>query len=290
LFDAQLAIDSDIDALNQMIAHDNPALVIFDLLTIEDEPGYLPAIKHKNIPLIAITDDSHRRVLAADIVLNGNPNQSGQDYSTESGRYLLGLKYFIMDPNNGQALVKRPTGKVKDILLTFGGSDHNDLIFKVLAALEMVPQWSSFRLKVAVSSACGYLDRLRVCLKRVGTDVELLLDVSSFAPLWSQVDLAITAGGITLFERIASRLPGATVCQLQRQMELADKLNELGVNVNLGYGPELSESGLAKSLAGFISDNKTHIQQYDRAPDIIDGQGLNKFGDEIEKLLKGGER
>lgn len=288
--DGKLTVDSDIDALNQMIVTDNPALVVVDLLTVEDEASYLPAIKHSKIPLIAITDDSRRRILLADIVLNGNPNQVGQDYSSESGRYLLGPQYFIMDPNNGQALVKRPTGKVKDIILTFGGSDHNDIIFKVLAALEMLPQWSSLRLHVIVSTVCGYLDRLRERLNSVGLEVKLLVDVRSLAPLWQQVDLAITAGGNTLFERIASRLPGATVCQLDRQMEIADKFTELGVNDNLGYGPQLSELELAKNLAAFISDKERHTQQYDRAPDIIDGKGLNRLGDEIEKLFEGGKR
>jgi len=269
---------------------DNPVLVVFDLLNLEDEMGYLAGIKHNSIPLIAITDDSRRRELSADLVLNGNPNQIDQDYGLDSGRYLLGPKYFIMDPNNGQPMAKRPNGQVKDILLTFGGSDHNDLIFKVLAAFEMVPQLSSLRLKLVVSSACGYIDRLRERLKRGSLDVELLIDVKGLAPLWPQVDLAVTAGGNTLFERIASRIPGATVCQLQRQMEIADKFTELGVNVNLGYGPELSELELANRLATFISDKNNHVQQYDRAPDIIDGRGLNRLGDAIEKLLERGEK
>jgi spore coat polysaccharide biosynthesis predicted glycosyltransferase SpsG len=286
--DAQLSVDSEIDTLNRMIMCDNPALVVFDLLTMEDESDYLAGINHNGIPLIAITDDSRHRVLAADIVLNGNPNQVGQDYSPESGRYLLGHKYFIMDPNNGQTMAKRPNGQVKDILLTFGGSDHNDLIFKVLAAFEMVPQLSILRLKMVVSSACGYIDRLRERLKRYGLNVELLIDLNGLAPLWPQVDLAVTAGGNTLFERIASRIPGATVCQLQRQMEIADKFTEMGVNVNLGYGPELSELELANRLAAFISDKNNHAQQYDRAPEIIDGRGLNRLGDAIEKLLERG--
>lgn len=288
--EVHLSVDSEIATLNQMIMRDNPVLVVFDLLTLENEMGYLASIKHNGIPLIVITDDSRLRELSADLVLNGNPNQIGLDYGPDSIRYLLGPKYFIMDPNNGQAMAKRPNGQVKDILLTVGGSDHNDLIFKVLTALEMAPQLYSLRLKLVVSSACGYIDRLFERLKRMGLDVELLIDVDGLAPLWTQVDLAVTAAGNTLFERIASRLPGATVCQLQRQMEIADKFTELGVNVNLGYGPELTELELANRITAFISDKNNHAQQYDRAHEIIDGRGLNRLGDAIEKLLKRGEK
>ena len=287
---AQLTVDSEIDTLNQVIRHDDPALVVFDLLALEDENDYLERINHDGIPFIAITDDSKRRELSADIVLNGNPNQHGQDYGLDSYRYLLGPNYFIMDPRIRLAMVKRPDGQVRDILLTFGGSDHNDLIFKVMNVVESVPQLSGLRLKLVVSSACGYIERLLDRLKMSALDVELIIDADGLAALWAQVDLAVTAGGNTLFERIASRLPGATVCQLQRQMEIADKFAELGVNVNLGYGPELSELELADRLAAFIFDKDNHAQQYDRAPEIIDGRGLDRLGDAIEKMLERGGR
>lgn len=282
---SQLSVNSEIDILNKMIERDKPSLMIFDLLTQEEEPSYLPAIEHKGSPLIAITDDSNYRALAADLVLNGNPNQIGKDYSDKTGRYLTGPKYFLMDPDNGRVKIKKPDGSVKNILLTFGGSDINNLAYKTLTALEMMTRHFSLEIMLVVSRACGYLEDLKDRINRSSLSIELLIDANGFASLWSQADLAITAGGNTLFERIASRLPGATICQLERQMEIADKFAALGVNVNLGFGPQLSETELARRLEEFIVDTRVHIEQYELAPEITDGQGLNRLGDEIGKLL-----
>lgn len=282
---SRLSISSEIDILNKMIERDKPSLIIFDLLIQEENHDYLPAIEHRGSLLIAITDDSNYRELAADLVINGNPNQIGNDYSEKSGHYLIGPKYFLMDPENGRINIKRPDGKANDILLTFGGSDINNLAYKSLAALEMIVQRSSLKIVLVVSSVCGYLEDLKDRINRSNLTIELLVDIDGFAPLWQKVDLAITAGGNTLFERIASRMPGATICQLERQMEIADKFSVLGVNINLGFGPELSETQLANRLEAFIIDRRTHIKQYERAPEVTDGQGLNRFGDELERLL-----
>jgi UDP-2,4-diacetamido-2,4,6-trideoxy-beta-L-altropyranose hydrolase len=286
IISADLSVDSEVDLLNNMIAKEKPLLVVFDLLTQEEKAGYLPAIRNNGSTTVAITDDSQRRELSADIVLNGNPSQAGLDYGEKASHYLIGPEYFIMDPNIEQ--VRKPSGRIENVLLTFGGSDHNDLVFKVLSAFEILSRQSKLCFKLAVSSACGYIDRLRDRLTSSDLRVELLVDINGFAKLWSQVDIAITAGGNTLFERIASRLPGATVCQLKRQMEIADKFESLGVNSNIGFGPNLSETELANRLEMFLNDSRRHLEQYNNAPKVTDGQGLNRLGDRLEPILKGG--
>lgn len=288
LLDVNLSLESEIDAINRAIINNDPALLIFDLLQQEEEPGYLPAIKRNGSLLIAITDDSGHREMPAQLVVNGNPNQIGQNYGDDQSQYLLGPQYFIIDPLNNAARAKRPAGQIMTILLTFGGSDHNNLIFKVLGALEHAPIQPKIKFKLAVSSACGYLDRLRDKLATSVLGSDLIVDALGFAALWPDVDLALTAGGNTLFERIAARLPGATICQLERQMEIADKFAAMGVNVNLGFGPDLTEDELARGLMRFVDDKAEHQRQYERAPEVIDGRGLVRLGDKITELLQGG--
>ncbi len=89
--------------------------------------------------------------------------------------------------------------------------------------------------------------------------------------------MAITAGGNTLFERIATRLPGATLCQLNLQMKHAESFERLGVNVNLGYGPDLDHDLLCAKLNRFLYDSAEHKRQHSRASDIIDAKGLENF-------------
>ena len=244
----------------------------------------MKAIKISGCPVIAITDDSNHRVIDADLIINGNPKQFGQDYSGESGRYLLGPMFFLMDSAYGNIEVKKPGGDIEKILLTFGGSDHNDLLFRVLNTLEKMKRKLS--VLVITSKASEYVEELQEYLRQLTIPAECFLDVDSLALYWGQCDLAITAAGNTLFERIAVRLPGATLCQLRRQMEIADCFESMNVNVNFGLGQNIPDHVLYKRISDFIDDNKRHRLQYQETQMVLDGNGLNRLKDEVKLLLK----
>ena len=48
--------------------------------------------------------------------------------------------------------------------------------------------------------------------------------------------------GNTLFERITSGTPGATLCQLERQNQIAYNFEEIGCNINLGIWNKVNSS------------------------------------------------
>lgn len=272
-------------ALQQIIKTESPSLFILDVLEKDLDSAYIGAIRKFGCPLVAITDDSNRRIIDADIIVNGNPLQREQDYSGEAGRYLLGPMYFLMDSAYSHSEVKEPEGDVKKILLTFGGSDHNDLLLRVLKIIDNVRP--DLGVLVLTSKASGYLDRLKKHLDCLKLSSEIFVDVDSLAPYWGKCDMAITSAGNTLFERISVRMPGATLCQLVRQMEIADRFEYLGVNTNLGFGPDISDDALAERISTFINNREEHSMQHKKAPEIIDGKGSERFKTELNTLLKG---
>ncbi len=172
--------------------------------------------------------------------------------------------------------------RFKKMLLTLGCSDHNDLIFKVLLALERVDEIQE--IVIISSNATGYIDHLKEYLRRSSKKTKLLLDVPSIAPYFNKVDIALTAGGNTLFERIASHIPGATICQLKRQMEIANCFEELKVNYNIGFGPELSAIDIQEKAKSFIKNYKKQLIQYEQSIKIIDGKGLKRFCERLDQL------
>jgi spore coat polysaccharide biosynthesis predicted glycosyltransferase SpsG len=279
-------LKEEIEFLQVMAFEDSPALFVLDVLKDDTDAFYMDCIHKFMCPVLAITDDSLQRVIDAELVLNGNPLQVGQDYVAEqaTGKYLLGPQYFPMDPANAQVHTRRPEGPVKTLLVNVGATDHNDILFKLLDALKQVS--GDFQVLLLVSSASGYLVRLQNYMKLYPKTWDLYVDVPSFVPFWKKVDAAITAGGNTLFERIAACAPGATLCQFTRQMEIADAFEKLGVNVNLGLGSEVSEAQLTTQLDVFLNDTATHIRHFEIAPRVVDGKGLDRLGDALEPFLK----
>lgn len=278
-------MNQEIEFLQEMAFKESPSLLVLDVLENDTNAFYMDCLHKFSAPIAAITDDSFKRVIDADLIVNGNPAQIGQDYSGEGGKYLLGPKYFLMDEAYAGAHQDSPKEKVQKVLITLGASDHNDLLFKLLSDLEDVRH--DFSLVLIVSSACGYIDRLKEFLNAYSRKYELYIDAPSLAPFWKQADMAITAGGNTLFERIAARVPGVTLCQLIRQNEIAESFERLGVNKNLGFGPELKEGEIKTKLTDFLNDFPSRSKQYGLSPQHVDGRGLERLGNELQTILKG---
>ncbi|MFC1595722.1 PseG/SpsG family protein [Candidatus Margulisiibacteriota bacterium] len=278
-----LSVIEESAQISAIIESEDCLLFVLDVLENDQDKDYMQALKATGVKILAITDDSNYRSINAHLIINGNPNQQGIDYSKEVGRYLLGPQYFIMRPEYADIEVNAPGPEVKRILVTMGGSDHNNLLFKILKALQNMTYQGS--ILIVTSEASGYLDKLKQYVQTLSFNIDIKVDVKSLVPLWTQCDIAITAGGNTLFERIATRLPGATICQLDRQMEIADCFAGQDVNMNLGYGPDMTEGNIAKALSDFIANRELHNKQYAESPGILDGNGLQRVGEEIKILV-----
>jgi len=280
--DNNLPHKAELACISAIVSKESILLILLDLLETNLTDQYISGLYENNIPVSAIIDDSERRIIDVDLILNGNPNQDRFDYGEERGEYLLGASYFIMDPSyaDNSIISKTPGSR---ILLTLGGSDHNNLIFAVLDVLVNISSVSE--VVILTSKSTGYSDELSKFVNDQSKKIRLYIDVPTLQPYWSECDLAITAGGNTLFERIASGVPGASICQLPRQMEIADKFEVMGVNRNIGYGPEIESDILMKSINDFITDDSSHLKQQQKCREIITGSGIKLFSNELIKLV-----
>jgi len=256
-------------------------LLIVDLLKVELENEYLNDLHDLGIKICVLSDDSNYHEFLSDMVINGNPNQIGSNYPDVGTTYLIGPQFFIMDARYSGVVVKKKN--INSVLVSLGGSDHNDIVFSILDSLLKV---SSIQEIIVISSkSTGYIDELKQFIANNSKKITLYLDVESLVNYWKDCSLAITAGGNTLFERIASGTPGATICQLPRQMEIADAFEKLEVNVNLGYGPDLTTSALNSAVSNFFQNSQNHARQKELSSKIINGEGLKYCAIKMLELI-----
>ena len=190
-----------------------------------------------------------------------------------------------MDNCYGAIKNKVPNGILEKLLLSVGGSDHNNIIFKVISAIDKINHFS--KIHIVTSKSSGYLPKLQALLQQMGNRYELLVDIPSLKGEFDWSDFAITAGGNTLFERIASKTPGMTICQLNRQMEIANKFSALGCNINIGYGPNLTTNFIERSVVNFLKEPSKHLEQYKKSHLFVDGKGLERVSKIIIKMIGG---
>ena len=255
-------------------------IIITDLLEIELTDSYLTFLKSFGSPITSVLDVTDFYDLDVDLIINGNPSQDLFLYKSKT-IHLSGPKFFIMDERYGHYRNNIWRPESKNILLCLGGTDHNNIIFKVLGALS---QFDDINIRIITSNATGYQEELKFFCYEHSINADIRVDLESLVNEWCAVDFAITAGGNVLFERIASGTPGVTVCQLTRQMEIAQLFSDFGVNINLGYGPDLKMEDLRDQFSVLLESGLWKKQQIELSKVIVPGNGLKKCVEQIIKL------
>ena len=274
--------DIEFDTEIALIKDMNPNFFVTDILDDELNDKYCEAFKDKDFPMtILIVDHSEFRDFDSDIIVNGNPNV---EEKIDKSKYLLGPKHFLMDPAYENNIVESGGKEIKKILLTLGGTDHNDLIFKVIDAFSDLEK--KYEVLIITSAATGYLDKLNSFVTENNLNCKILCDVDSLASFWGRCDVAITAGGNTLFERIASHLPGATICQLKRQMEIADSFELKGVNYNMGFGIGMDINEMRKKIDIFLNKYEIISKQRKELEQFDCGKGIRYLSERIKQIKK----
>lgn len=229
-------------------------LIVFDI--IEDfRLHFLNQLKNVSIPKALISDsdvsDFGSKNKDFRIIINGNPELKSFVNFNKSKVIMEGIKYFIVDPNYQNIYQERKRSinnlieSKKRLLVTVGGTDHNNILRDLLINLAHV--FKDYFLDVYTNKKIEskLIDDLEILNIR---NLVFFTNTSELYSKWNKYHFAITSGGNTLFERITSGTPGATICQLPRQDQIASKFEKLGCNINLGMWNKIDENLLKSKL------------------------------------------
>ena len=155
-------------------------------------------------------------------------------------RVLSGLRYLMLDPEI--ARYRRLREERRSLVVTLGGSDTHGLTVDVVRALRECEIGATIVLGPAFEhqEALEPLLDARFTVKR---DVRLL------AAELAAHDLAVTAGGITLFEACAAGLPCIAIAAEPSEQRSIEALAKLGACAYAGYRNDFDRSVFRQSLA-----------------------------------------
>jgi UDP-2,4-diacetamido-2,4,6-trideoxy-beta-L-altropyranose hydrolase len=105
--------------------------------------------------------------------------------------------------------------------------------------------------------------------------VTLHTHLPSLAPLMVQADLAIGAGGATSWERCCLGLPSLVVTLAENQKPITAELDRQGLIRWLGHKDDVSEHGLARSLAAIVDKGLTPAWSQ-QCQQLADGRGTER--------------
>ncbi|WP_142302821.1 UDP-2,4-diacetamido-2,4,6-trideoxy-beta-L-altropyranose hydrolase [Bacillus sp. FJAT-45350] len=207
---------------------------------------------------IMVIDDLADRPHECELLLDQNLFQDMEKRYEElvpkKSKKLLGPKYALLRKEFREAKnhVKVRDGTVKRVMIFFGGSDPTNETTKCLKAIELLNR-SDIIFDVVVGSTNLKKEEVKqMCA--VLPNVNYHCQINYMANLMLRADIAIGAGGSTIWERCYLALPTITIITALNQVEVVSAAEEVGIVCNLGYSNIVDSIEIVRKLKCLINN------------------------------------
>lgn len=259
---------------------DNMCLFNGDLLIIDNydiDEKFIEKVK-KSFRKIMIIDDLNRlSYYDVDILLNYNIYADEFNYNTNAKtKLLLGPKYLLINPLFKTN--KKNFKKVKDVLITVGGSDINNVTELIVESLCDF----NYNFHVVIGPFFNNKEWIHKYLDK--ENIKFYHDPDMVA-LAKKVDLAISSCGSTVYELILSQVPLIGIIVADNQKYNAKKLKEIGIiNYCVDY-IELQKNVLMDYFISLSQNIKLREKQVNFGLKLINSNGIDAIVKEIISIL-----
>ncbi len=228
-------------------------------------------------------DDLGRTDMDADLLINYNifANRAQYDGAKESvAAFLLGPEYAPLR-REFKRVEYSVRERAKRVFLTTGGSDKYDLAGKILR--EALSCETTRKLEYCVVSGIynEHLDGLKQ-LENAFANVKVFCNVDNIWELMRTCDIAVTAGGSTMYELCAVGIPIICFSFVDNQEKIVEGFADRGI---VDFGGNYLKSG-----ARMISDVTYHISSLAEDTDrrrllsgrqkaLVDGRGADRIAE-----------
>jgi len=225
-------------------------------------------------------DDYKRLNYPKGIVLNFSLNAGKIRYPKLKGvSYLLGTRYTVLRREFWNAPEKYIENKIKNIVITFGGSDRSGMTGKVLRILNK--DYPELRKIVVVGQGFSskHIGQIRK-MKDKMTELAFYPSATKMKEAMIKSDVAISAGGQTLYELARMGVPTIAVCIANNQSGNIRGMKKRGFLKHISPGG----NGIAKSLTcglTYLENRKRRKKMSESGRNIIDGEGRKRILSEV---------
>jgi len=241
---------------------------------------------------IMVIDDLADRLHVCDLLLDQTFGRQAADYMpfvTDGCTLLCGSQYALLRPEfaalREYSLRRRLQPALKELLITMGGVDKDNVTSAVLRGLKSSPLPEDCRLTVVMGRTAPWLKDVQDLSSQMPRPTQVLVDIDNMAELMADSDLAIGAAGATSWERCCLGLPSIMLVVAENQLEVAKGLEEANAAFLCLTGQALSKQ-LAVLLGQLCADIKQVALLSKAAAQVANGTGtyevLARMGNRLE--------
>lgn len=267
-------------------------VIIVDIL--DTSQNYMKYLKQKCKFLLSI-DDNGPGAHVADKVVNilysriSGPNViSDLSYAMLREQFVRAQKGRDINPSAKKILVMQgaaDTRGIMDYALEKMEAGNYNIDVPVLAQGKMLghatapAEGGEYEVTVIAGPAFRKIPEAR-------KGVRILQHVENIHGLMLGADIAITAAGMSLLELLCLGTPTITLCAERFEEETAQRLEDLGATINLGFGPYIQPHTIRNAVESLAKDFEKRERMREIGQKLVDGKGAQRVADLIEDGIK----
>jgi len=250
-------------------------LILLDSILISNKQ--IKQIEKTNIPIIFIDDEKRRNILERGYVVDWTVLSETKDYfipKKPNVKYLLGSIYTpLRDEFNkiSKHIIKE---HINSILITFGGSDVRDMTPLVMDVLNK--NYSDITKNIVIGNGFSNIKKIEK-LKDNNTNLIYNVDAQRMATLMSTNDLAISAGGQTLYELALVGIPTIAILLVENAKDDTFGWEKVGFIENIGWYDDINIKDNLLSALKQVEDKNKRVAMQKSAKIYIQPNGAKRL-------------
>lgn len=246
------------------------------------------------VSCLVYIDDENKATYPVHTLINGNVTAAYLGYRkyNDDQVLLLGPQYNMIRDEFKNIVTKGIRDQVAEIMITTGGSDPYHITEKLLSIFLKNDCFDNIRFNVLVGggfTTSQELIRLSQNHDHVMLYSTAVVDASGFmrhaaiSEMMLRSDIAIAAGGSTLYEFAACGVPVLAFILADNQRFLVEKMAQLGYIIDLGWHYQLCEERIVGCIKSVMNDYAARVSMSVKGLELVDGLGTERIVKELTK-------
>ena len=242
-------LDNEISEFQKILENYKLNYLVVD--SYQATAGYLAALEE--IQPVCYIDDLKREVYEVSVVLH----------------YISPFHYK-----------KEKVIREKSILITTGGTDFYNVAGKVAALCQNSMQIKSYKIHLIIGSMNQHETELEQLAEKY-TNIILHKNITNMSDYMRLCEVAVSAGGTTLLELCACKIPTVCFSFADNQVKFANDMGKIGAVKYVGDARKIEdiENKIVKQLLIFIKNEEERKKYADCMGKLIDGHGTERIAD-----------
>ncbi len=169
--------------------------------------------------------------------------------------------------------------KVEKILITAGGVDTYNAAGQILSKVVVDDFFDGVEFHMVVGRLNSHIMELEEAASKYSS-VVIHKNVEKMSLLMVDCDVAVTAGGSTMYELCACGVPSVCFSWVDNQMSSVDEFSDRGLMIGAGdirSDTELCISKIVDGLKRYCVSYSDRVYFGERMRDVVDGEGVKRI-------------